>query len=413
MYNRRPITARQKIRIMVGLTILAWATQTLFQQWGFGQEATEERFVPAATLPVGATLELRGEATVVGQEVSLKQIARWDDRDAEFFGPVADLVVLRIGPKQPFRAIKLEDLRQLLYDAGVNLGSIRFSGATACTVTRSDVEFDERTALEQWASAKGTTDDSHDEPAPARAKPVDDSPRPPAVEVFTPPTTQPVVEHEPARSLKQLLLADLAERLAVDVNLIQLTFSQRDQKLLVLAEPQFSFDVTPRRVRNLGPVTWEVVIRSEGLKPQKITIDATARLWQSHLVTARSLAFGQVLREEDFKQERVLVDRLPEDLILTREQALHQSSVRQLPAGTVLTARLVEAVPLVRTGQFVTITLKRGSVMIRTVARAMDGGGFGQAIRVKNEATKDIYEVVITGAQEAQIGPLEPVAAVE
>ena len=54
-------------------------------------------------------------------------------------------------------------------------------------------------------------------------------------------------------------------------------------------------------------------------------------------------------------------------------------------------------------GQFVTITITSGSVRVKTVARAMDAGTFGQTIRVKNEATKDIYEVTLTGPQTAEM----------
>ena len=66
-----------------------------------------------------------------------------------------------------------------------------------------------------------------------------------------------------------------------------------------------------------------------------------------------------------------------------------------------MTAPLVEAVPLAKIGQFVTITLNRGSVRVKSVAKALEGGSYGQTIRVKNEATRDVYEVILTGPQEA------------
>jgi flagella basal body P-ring formation protein FlgA len=421
MFNQR-LSAKKKVRLLVALTILAWATQTLLSQWGFGQEAahetppapTEERFVPTRVAGPSAVLELRSEATVIGQEITLRQIARWDDRDKPMFDPVADLVVARVGPKEPFRSIKLDDLKQLLYDAGVNLGSIRFSGAMACTVTRSDVEFDERRALEQWALAKGAVQPEAPEVVDANRGEIAITDAPEAIPHQT---TQPAEEEthaEPTRTLKQLLLADLCQRLQIPADAVQLSFSKRDEKLLYLAEPQFGFVLTPKRVRNLGPVSWQVEISARnGIETQKVTIDAHARMWQHQIVTARAVNFGQILRAEDLEEARVLVDRLPEDKLITREQAVHHSAARQLPAGTVLTAKMVEAVPLVRRGQFVTITLKRGTVLIRTVARAMESGGYGQAIKVKNEATRDIYEVVITGPQEAQFGPIDPVATVE
>src|SRR5687767_5024757 len=96
MMNGRPVSMRKKVQLMVALTILAWATQTLFQQWGYGQgvpaqtapapAAPVERFVPGtARFAAGATLELRGEATVVGPEVKLPQVCRWSGADAGVF----------------------------------------------------------------------------------------------------------------------------------------------------------------------------------------------------------------------------------------------------------------------------------------------------------------------------------------
>ena len=34
------ISKRKTVQLMVALTILAWATQTLLHQWGFGAEVT-------------------------------------------------------------------------------------------------------------------------------------------------------------------------------------------------------------------------------------------------------------------------------------------------------------------------------------------------------------------------------------
>src|SRR5438477_676403 len=91
------ISKRKTVQLMVALTILAWATQTLMHQWGFGAEIaaqpTEEgeKFVPGDSSSGGATLELRDEATIVGGEVKLKQVCRWSEVDNASMSPIADL----------------------------------------------------------------------------------------------------------------------------------------------------------------------------------------------------------------------------------------------------------------------------------------------------------------------------------
>src|SRR3954463_16728016 len=81
------LTNRKMVRLMIALTILAWATQTLMHQWGFGaeisiasqQQQPTEKFVPADAMSRGATLELRPEATISTPEIKLRQVCRWSD----------------------------------------------------------------------------------------------------------------------------------------------------------------------------------------------------------------------------------------------------------------------------------------------------------------------------------------------
>src|SRR3954463_3907446 len=80
------LTNRKMVRLMIALTILAWATQTLMHQWGYGAEIraaeqASEKFVPADAHARGATLELRPEATVSTPEVKLRQVCRWSGAD--------------------------------------------------------------------------------------------------------------------------------------------------------------------------------------------------------------------------------------------------------------------------------------------------------------------------------------------
>src|SRR5256885_14049330 len=157
----------KSIRLIIVPAILAWAAQSLIDNGGHGAEPrTEaraepadsqapEKFVSGASVsPAGATLELRGEATIVGGEVKLKQICRWADADKSAFEPIADLVISRMGASVPFRAIGLAELKSTLHDAGVNLAVIRFAGTTSCTINRSDVAADERASLQEWVSAQ-------------------------------------------------------------------------------------------------------------------------------------------------------------------------------------------------------------------------------------------------------------------
>jgi flagella basal body P-ring formation protein FlgA len=181
-----------------------------------------------------------------------------------------------------------------------------------------------------------------------------------------------------------------------------MTFLPQDERLLSLSEPNFRFQVDPNRARNLGEVSWNVLVFADNTS-QRAVVSATARAWQSQLVVSRPIGFKQIITENDVVERRALIDRLSDETVLAKSQAVGQQAARELKPGVVLTGRMVDAIQLVRAGQFVTVVYRQGSVELKTVAKALEPGSFGQTIRVKNEATKDIFEVVLTGPQTASM----------
>lgn len=421
MNNGRPLPVRKQVQFLVALTLLAWATQTLMAQWSHGAEPapdTASAFVPRDA-GAGAMLELRGEATIYGGDVKLKQVCRWSTRDAATFAPLADLVVARLDGRRPFKVLDVGAVKQTLADAGVNVALVRFSGPVECTVSRSDVQLGEGEALEQWIHAHGGGGDDDAEPADeasdaakvphaAEAEPQPAALRqPPRAKISAgarqsanlPPAEES--DDSGVRTLRAALLDDLSVRLGLAADNLQVAFDPRDEPALNLAEPAFKFNLDARRVRDLGEVAWDVTVVTD-TGSRKVPVRATARAWQRQLIATKPLARGQVIQAGDVTARRALVDRLPPDgAPLAAEQVVGQVAARGIKAGTLITGPLVEAVPLAKVGQFITITLNRGTVRIKSVGKALDPGSYGQTIRVKNEATRDVYQVILTGPQEA------------
>ncbi len=394
----RPLNHRRQIRLLIGITILSWATQTLVAQWGFGQTAPTERFI---SQDASATMELKSEALIVGDDVTLKHLARWSARDNDTFAGMENLVLMRLRSSDPYRTISLDEIKSSLREAGVNLGRIRFVGATVCALSRSDVQMNEGDALRQWVAA---TQSSQPPAKPAAAdSQVADAPAQQSTETRIAPSPTEPIETPAFRSLKDVLIDDLAVAASVAPAELVLDFRPQDQSLLTLAEPMFQFHATLKRGRNLGSVAWEVIVTANG-KSQKHDIIANARAWQHQVVVTQPLAGRQIIRDEDVIDRRTLVDHIDDKPPLKRDQVVGNMAALDLKPGTVMTARLVDAVPLVRSGQLVTVCLKQGRVQLKTVGRAMESGTFGQTIRVRNELTRDVFEVVMTGPQTASLG---------
>jgi flagella basal body P-ring formation protein FlgA len=349
----------------------------------------EEHFVPnPRRLDCAGTLEIQQTAIIPGRLIRIRHVVRWSDADDAAFAPIGDLVIDHFDGIDN-RRLTLDEIRTTLNSAGVNLALIRFSGARSCLISRGPDETappkDNHEAVQRWI-VEGAKAAAATQPATAAND----------------------AEGIPFHSLRDRLTTDLADRLTLSVDDLQLNFDPKDKNYLSLAEPAFHFDIQPRRCRDLGAVNWDVTI-SSGDKDQKLTINANARCWQRQLVMVRAAAYHQVLQAADISQRRALVDSLPADPLLTESQIVGQQAARDLRPGMVLTARLVEPLPLARTGQFVSVTLNRGGISIRTTARAMESGSYGQTIKLKSEDTNDIFQATLTGPQEASVGPpVEP-----
>jgi flagella basal body P-ring formation protein FlgA len=426
--NPRRLTMRKKVQLIAVALALAFATQLLLRQWGYGAElppddppaaapapaiagGEQDHFVPDPNqASLGATLELRSEATVYGADVKVRQVCRWADADAAACAPIADLVLVHMKGAVPFQSISLDELRQTLHDAGVNVAMIRFAGPTSCTVTRSDVKFDEQTALQQWIAAKEGKVASTDTQPAGQGAVASAIGKPPlggtaavgltALEATG--ASAAAVTSKPI-TLADLLTQDLAVRLSVPVDQLQVNFDPEEQSLINLAEPQFKFNIQPRHIFGLGDVSWQVTVVSDSGN-QKANVSATARAWQEQLSLVRPLAPKEVIQASDLIQKRILVDHLPDEPLLTGDEAIGQQASRELKPGDLLTSHMVEPVPLAKVGQIITVDLDQGTIHIKTVARALETGSYGQSIRAKNEATGDMYEITLTGPQEGTIG---------
>jgi flagella basal body P-ring formation protein FlgA len=299
--------------------------------------------------------------------------------------------------------VSLDQLRSVLHDSGVSLATINFAGAMTCTVTRSDATFDENAALAAWARGDDPTiagDGAAVQPAIA-------------VDAVTRQQQRLRAAAQPSDgqaafvddgSLKAALVVDLAARLHLPAESLQMDFRADDRGTLGLRSPQFQFQIQPFKPRaDLGEQRWIVSITS-GASTRKAQIVASARAWQDQVIVTRPIGFKQSIAGDSVDVRRVLVDRINTDPLVPIEVVIGSAASRELPAGTVVTSRLITPVELARPGQLVTVVMRRGGIEVRTVATALQAGSYGQLIRVKFEKSREQIDVRLTGPQFAELG---------
>jgi len=367
-------------------------------------EAGQEHFIPHVTrIDCQGTIQMLKNAEISGNDIRVRNVARWSDADSVGFSSIADLVIDHFDDGTS-RRLSLDELRSTLSGAGVNLSQVHFAGAGSCMITRSETApvekppADDREAVRQWIEQKDKAPEAKAaavQLAASQLAPAAD-PRP-VNDIAADADTQ-------FHSLRDTLILDLSQRLNLPVDDLLMTFDPKDRSFLNLTEPMFHFQLEPRRLTDLGKISWDVTI-SNGKTQQKMTINAEARSWERQLVVARAISYRQVLRDDDFTERRVLVDHIEYDPLLSSKQTVGQQAARDLKPGMVLTSRMVDPIPLVKQGDFVTVTLNCGGVSIRTVATALEAGSFGQSIKVKDEQNQNVLVVTMTGPQMATMGP--------
>ena len=369
-------------------------------------DAGAEHFVPhVGHIDCSGSIQMLKAVEVAGNNIRVRDVARWSDTDSDGFSSIADLVIDHFDDSTT-RRIGLDQLKSTLTGAGVNLSQVRFAGPTACLVSRNlsvpDVKppKNDREVVTQWMDEK---DRKRTDVAEPKMSPDD------ARAAVLKAVNSSGDETGEVRSLRETLLKDLSQRLTLPADDLQVTFDSKDRSFLNLSEPMFHFDLAPRRLTDLGRISWDVTV-SNGKNQQKITVNAEARCWEKQLVAARAVGYHQVLRDDDFTERRVLVDHVDLDPLLTRAQMVGQQSARDIKPGMVLTGRMLDPIPMVKSGEAVTVTLTSGSISIRTVAIALEGGSFGQSIKVRNEQSQNVFVVTMTGPQTATMGATTPAA---
>ncbi len=182
------------------------------------------------------------------------------------------------------------------------------------------------------------------------------------------------------------------------------------------AEPEFTIDVV-RNARPFGACSQPPIVETADARaPSRLRFvaicpdqggwryDVMARAKVSALVVsaASDLSTGKVLAADDLLLERHDITMVPDTYSdLTAVQEL--SPRRTIRAGTVLRPNMLVAPALVKRGQQVQIVAQRDTVKVSMAGEALDAGGKGATVRVKNASGVTIR------ARVTDVGMVEPV----
>ncbi len=326
-------------------------------------------------------VRLHATALVTGDQVTLADVA---DLEGDAARLAAAWVVVTAPAEGGAKTVTLSQVQQALGERGANLSCWLFRGASQCRISRPEY-------------ARAGTPAGRPEAAASRT--LLPASRPAATEIQPPDENA----HVSPTSLEGRLRAHLAARLSGLGGRPVVQFSSAVHGLLALAEPTYQFRIADRSDRLLGLLSLEVTIcEGERLK-QVVPMLVQVSLRKPVVVAARQINRSEVIGPQDL----VLADRVyerPEDVGVSEPAKLvGQRLKRFVQAGEQVSVRDVEPMPLVSRNDLVTVTIRRGQVVVRGVAKAMSTGSYGEAVTLKNELSRETFNAVVTGPRTAEV----------
>lgn len=311
-------------------------------------------------------VELNAKATSSGPLVRLSDVATVT-AEADRKDYLSKLALSPAPASGRNLVITITDLRDRLTALGVGLGDIEFTGANSVTVA-----------------------------GPAH----DNEPEKPAA--------VPVATEHARRRMQQILAKSIHKYLqsqwkqAADHTVaVQLT----DEQVAAFSQAITArYDVAGGRSPWVGKQTFAVSYQKSGGQFVAIPVAAIVELRPRCLVPKATLAAGELIASTDLEWKRL--NTAPDDsrpIAMKALQIVGTEAKRTLRAGEPILLSDIRQQPLVRRGDIVTVTCRRGFVSVSTHAKATADGVLGESIPVTLIDGQRKLVAVVTGFHECEI----------
>ena len=343
-----------------------------------------------AAVAAGAdAVRLHPQAVVAsGTQVTLGDVA-------ELEGPAAralrGLVVARfpavpepVGKKVARAAevvVPIDTVLRHLDAAAVNLSLLTVKGARSCRVVN------------------GVAQDV--EPVPVTPAPAKD----PAAPVAIAPAVPAQRAEATAPTLAQRVNARLVALTGAEPGALTVTFRGAAEAagLLNAPAPAGDVEITLESRTGLGrvPVRVRRFAADGQVFETRLTADVVREM--GAVVVTAPIRRGERFSSDNVAVQRTDLSRGHGTPVVDLAQVLGRSASATLRVGMPVIERHLAPDVLVKRGDLVTVTVRRGRLSIRTVGRAIEDGERGAIVALRNDATREQFYATVTGPRRAAI----------
>jgi len=352
--------------------------------------AADNEKLPTEKLPAETVVRIYPTALVSADQVTLADIAAIHGEGSEL---VAGWTMTSAPSAGRESVISLSHVQKVLASRGVNLGCWVFRGSTRCTVKRANtapaatrrphrVEAKSgRTRLDHVMIRDADNGDAFDVSEESHGSLPDIDPN----------------------TLSGAVHEYISRRLANIGGKPSIRFSPTMSDLLGLSRPTYDFKIMSRSDRLLGFVPLDITIYEKSQFKQTLSTLAEVSVHVPMVVAARAINRKQTIKAQDLVVVTHAINRLEELGLTDVAPILGQQAKNFVDKGQKLTLRDIEPVPLVSRNDLVTVWVHCGNLRIKGSAKALSGGGYGESVVLKNEASKQTFTATVTGCKIAEV----------
>lgn len=218
----------------------------------------------------------------------------------------------------------------------------------------------------------------------------------------------------PASSVQQVLLPEQEVREAVERFLSEKS-AERGWEIglrQLSLPPGIKVSKGPRSLELLAPASWDgwgpvsvaLVIRVQGVIEKNLSLRLQVDARTEMATATRALPAGTVLTAEDLqmkKQELSLAGGQP---VRSLYEAVGKKLRAPVRAEAPLRSNQLVSVPVIISGQLVTIVAENAGIRITVSGKARSAGGIGDLIRVQNMVSNKEMSARIIDASTVEVG---------
>ncbi len=337
--------------------------------------------------PVGAeTIVLRRSATVATAQVRLGDVAVLSDGAEE----LAQVLVGQVEVNGQI-SLSIKEIQAALARQGANKARLELKGFEVCLVTRSKSEASEMKNVEKSPRTVSDKPNAKAETgAPVLANPTEE------------------IARDSELTVRDHLLAWLEKWTGATREEMRVTFADRDAKELDRAATGERIAIVPGGSNKLGrvPVTIERYVGPKLAGTTRITFDVARR--QLAVVARKAIARGESFDAGNVEVREVHLDRDRGELAHRLDEVTGLIATTALREGSVIATSDIAPVLLVRKNENIRVRVHTGGLVVQTVARALEDGGMGQIISVRNDRSHETFVVEVSGLRSGTVIADEP-----